>query len=63
MAMDENTLLGLLLVFVGASDVLIARLLADRLRLQPAIRSMLTFGGLALIVFGALVATRMIRIL
>jgi hypothetical protein len=60
-AMDQNTILGLVLAFVGINDVVLSWALADRLKMQPPLRKVLTYGGLALIVLGGLLATRVIR--
>ncbi len=63
MGVDLNLMLGLLLVGFGIGDIVIARVLADRLALTPSVRKVLTVGGLALVTFGALLSTAVITLI
>jgi hypothetical protein len=61
--MSQNTLLGLVFIFVGASDLALARLLGARLNLNETARTLLTVAGCALAALGAIVALGHLRIL
>jgi hypothetical protein len=61
--MSQNTLLGVLLMAVGASDIVVARLLGDRLNMHETARTLLTFSGFAFLALGAIVALGHLRFL
>jgi hypothetical protein len=58
MTMDPNGLLGSFLVIVGVGDVALARLFGARLGLTSVARTVLSAGGVALILIGASLVTR-----
>jgi hypothetical protein len=59
--MDQNVLIGGLFTLVGVGDLLIAQVMGGKL--PKAARMVLQLGGLALIVFGSLLAFKLVRIL
>jgi hypothetical protein len=61
--MSQNTLLGLVFMAIGASDIVVARLLGARLNMHETARTLLTFAGFAFLALGAIVALGHLRIL
>jgi hypothetical protein len=57
---DLNLALGALLVFVGLSDFAIARFMT---KLPESVRRRLNVGGMAMVVFGALLLLRVVRLI
>jgi hypothetical protein len=59
--MDNNTLLGVLMSAVGVSDIVLARVLGERL--APAVRTIISVAGLGFVVLGILIAIGTIKVL
>ena len=57
---DQNLILGVALAIVGLTDIAIARFMS---KLPASARTLLTFAGVAILLFGAALLLRLVRIL